>query len=122
MCYDVRFPELFRCLFDNNVDIIMLLLHYSTNRKSALEILVRSRAIETFSYVIGAAQGGMHSSGRTTYGHSMIVEPWGSMVAKLDNADQGIIYAVIDLDKVRAARKAIPLNNQRRIQFDFHSY
>ena len=115
VCYDVRFPELFRCLFDNNAEIIMLPSAFTVpTGKAHWEVLVRSRAIENFSYLIGAAQGGTHSSGRKTYGHSIIVEPWGSIAAKMDNDDEGIIYAEIDLAKVHEARKSIPLKNQRR--------
>lgn len=118
VCYDVRFPELFRSLFDNNAEIIMLPSAFTVpTGKAHWEILVRSRAIENFCYLVGAAQGGTHTSGRKTYGHSMIVEPWGSIAAKMDTDDQGIIYADIDLAKVHAARKSIPLQQQRRIPF-----
>ena len=76
ICYDVRFPELFRSLFLRGVEIIILPSAFTVKTgKAHWEVLVRSRAIENFCYVIAAAQGGHHTNGRNTYGHSLIVDP-----------------------------------------------
>jgi predicted amidohydrolase len=72
------------------------------------ETLLRARAIETGSYVIAAAQGGAHQNGRSTYGHSMIIDPWGKIVAAAGNDEPGIIYADIDLAHVDEVRGRVP--------------
>ena len=72
------------------------------------EVLLRARAIETGAFVIAPAQGGVHEDGRTTYGHSMIVNPWGEVIAQLDHDEPGMIVADLDLDEVAAARAKIP--------------
>ena len=119
VCYDVRFPELFRCLFNNGADIIILPSAFTVPTGEAhWELLARSRAIENFCYLIGACQGGTHASGRKTYGNSIIVEPWGKLAAKCEGDNPGIIYADIDLNKVYEARKSIPIKTHQRIFFD----
>lgn len=119
VCYDVRFPELFRCLFDEGVEIIALPSAFTVpTGKAHWEVLLRSRAIENFSYVIAAAQAGTHASGRTTWGHSMIVEPWGNIAAEITNDHPGIVYAEFDVNKIHEARKSIPIKNHRRIFFN----
>ena len=119
VCYDIRFPELFRCLFDRGAEIIALPSAFTVpTGKAHWEVLVRSRAIENFCYVIGAAQGGTHTNGRETYGHSMIVEPWGGIAAKLPGMGEGIIYTDINLRNVYEGRKLIPVQNHRRILID----
>ncbi len=119
VCYDVRFPELFRCLFNKGAEIIVLPSAFTVLTGAAhWEVLVRSRAIENFCYVIGACQGGTHSNGRKTYGNSIIIEPWGNIIAKQAGIASGIIYAVIDLAKVYDARRSIPIQTHQRIFFD----
>jgi nitrilase len=109
VCFDVRFPELFQQLRQKGAEIITLPSAFTVPTGEAhWEILARSRAIDNFSYVIGACQGGTHSNGRKTYGHSMIIGPWGEIIAQKEDATPGIIYATIDLQKVHTARKAIP--------------
>ena len=83
VCYDLRFPELFRCLFNKGAEIIILPTAFTEKTgKAHWEVLARSRAIENFCYFIGACQGGVHSNGRTTYGNSIIIDPWGNIISK----------------------------------------
>jgi nitrilase len=119
VCFDVRFPELFRCMFERGAEIFILPSAFTVPTGLAhWEVLTRSRAIENFSYLIGSCQGGTHSGGRKTFGHSLMVAPWGNVCAKLDGTDTGVIYASIDLDKVYEARKAIPIARHQCISFD----
>lgn len=116
VCYDIRFPELFRALVNQGAQLLVIPAAFTaTTGKAHWEILLRARAIENFCYVLGAAQGGTHASLRETFGHSMVVAPWGDIVAeRLDNTP-GIVYADVDLDKVARARSAIPaLSHQHR--------
>jgi len=119
VCYDVRFPELFRCMFNAGAEIFVLPSAFTVPTGQAhWELLARSRAVESFCYVIGACQGATHSGGRKTYGHSLIVEPWGNIAAKLDGVEPGVIYADIDLNKVYDARKSIAIKEHQRIFFN----
>jgi predicted amidohydrolase len=78
------------------------------------QTLLRARAIETGSYVIAAAQGGTHENGRATYGHSMIIAPWGEIIAEIDGDEPGVLLASVDLDLVNEARRRLPaLDNAR---------
>jgi predicted amidohydrolase len=116
VCYDIRFPELFRSLFNQGVDIFVLPSAFTIKTGTAhWEVLLRARAIENFCYMIAAAQGGTHTNGRQTYGHSLIVEPWGEIIAKLPGTNAGVIYADIDLQKVKQARAAIPVDKHQKI-------
>jgi len=119
VCYDVRFPELFRCLFNKGAEIIALPSAFTVKTGEAhWELLSRSRAVENFCYVIGACQGGTHSNGRKTYGNSIIVEPWGSIVSKQEGIKSGVIYSTIDLMKLNEIRKSIPVAQHQKIFFD----
>lgn len=119
VCYDLRFPEMFRCFFNEGVEIILLPTAFTEKTgKAHWEVLSRSRAIENFSYFVGSCQGGLHSNGRTTYGNSLIIGPWGDVISKKEGMEQGIIYGNIDLNKVHDARKSIPIQNHQRIFFD----
>jgi deaminated glutathione amidase len=119
VCYDVRFPELFRVLFNKGAEIIVLPSAFTVPTGEAhWELLARSRALENFCYLIGACQGGTHANGRKTYGHSIIVGPWGEVLAKKEGIESGVLYADIDLKKVYEARKMIPIAEHQRIFFD----
>lgn len=119
VCYDIRFPEMFRCLFNMGAEIIVLPSAFTTKTGEAhWEVLTRSCAIQNLSYLIGAAQGGTHTSGRKTHGHSLIVNPWGEIIATQHNAEPGIIYADIDLKNLHEIRKSIPIADHQRIVFD----
>jgi predicted amidohydrolase len=119
VCYDLRFPELFRCFFNKGVEIIILPTAFTEKTgKAHWEVLARSRAIENFCYFIGSCQGGVHSNGRTTFGHSIIIGPWGDIISKKESLEPGIIYADIDINSVYEARKSIPIKHHQRIFFD----
>lgn len=116
VCYDIRFPELFRQLFDKGAEMIALPAAFTVPTGEAhWELLARARAIETFSYIIGACQGGTHANGRQTFGNSLIIAPWGNITAKQNGIEEGIAYAEIDLDKVHEARRKIPVHAHRKV-------
>lgn len=119
VCYDIRFPEMFRYLFNQGAEIICLPSAFTVKTGQAhWEVLCRSRAIENFCYLIGAAQGGTHSNSRQTYGNSLIVNPWGEIIAKQTSLQPGVIYAELDLEQLHLIRKNIPIADSQKIFFD----
>lgn len=119
VCYDVRFPELFRVLFNRGAEILLLPSAFTVPTGEAhWGILTRSRAIENFCYLIAPAQGGTHTSGRKTFGNSVIVHPWGNVLAQQTGTESGVIFADIDLQKEKEIRKAIPVAQHQKIFFD----
>lgn len=115
ICYDLRFPELFRDLLDRGMEILAIPSAFtSITGKAHWETLLRARAIENQCYVIAAAQGGYHASGRETHGDSMIVDPWGIIMNRLSKT-AGIVKADIDIERVRNVRKTFPAVNHRRL-------
>ncbi|MEJ0022271.1 MAG: carbon-nitrogen hydrolase family protein [Alphaproteobacteria bacterium] len=109
ICYDVRYPELYRALGSAGAEIIFVPAAFTKpTGKVHWEVLLRARAIETGAFVVAAAQGGVHEDGRSTWGHSTIVGPWGEVIATLDHDDPGVLVADIDLDEVQSARSKIP--------------
>ncbi|MEZ5996256.1 MAG: carbon-nitrogen hydrolase family protein [Hyphomonadaceae bacterium] len=109
ICYDVRFPRLYGALARAGAEIIAVPAAFTaTTGQAHWETLLRARAIETACFVIAPAQGGRHEDGRATWGHSTIVNPWGKVIAKLDNDEPGYIVADLDLDQVAEARAKIP--------------
>jgi predicted amidohydrolase len=109
ICYDVRFPPLFNALANGGAQLIAVPAAFTVPTGQAhWEVLLRARAIETGSYVIAAAQGGLHPNGRATYGHSMIIDPWGKILAELDHDEPGVITAEISAETVADARQRIP--------------
>ncbi|MFA7400349.1 MAG: carbon-nitrogen hydrolase family protein [Sideroxydans sp.] len=113
VCYDLRFPELFRAM--KNVDIIVLPAAFTaTTGKMHWEPLVRARAIENLSYVIAAAQGGYHVNGRETHGHSMIVDPWGRIMDELQRGS-GVVVADVNPGYQASLRKSLPALTHRTL-------
>lgn len=109
ICYDLRFAELYGALARAGAEIIAVPAAFTVPTGQAhWETLLRARAIETAAFVIAPAQGGRHEDGRATWGHSMIIDPWGKVLAKLDHDEPGFILADLDLDQVSAARAKIP--------------
>jgi predicted amidohydrolase len=109
ICYDLRFAPLYTAYAKAGAEIITVPSAFTVPTGQAhWETLLRARAIETAAYVIAPAQGGRHEDGRSTYGHSIIIDPWGKVLAKLDNDEPGYIVADLDLDAVAAARAKIP--------------
>lgn len=105
-CYDLRFPELYRAM--GNVDMIVVPSAFTdTTGKAHWETLVRARAIENLCYVIAPAQGGYHLSGRETYGHSMIVDPWGVVLDQLPRGS-GVVIASINTQYQESLRQSLP--------------
>ncbi|MBI5751943.1 MAG: carbon-nitrogen hydrolase family protein [Hydrogenophilales bacterium] len=113
ICYDLRFPELFRAMGD--VDIIVLPSAFTdTTGKAHWETLVRARAIENLAYVIAPAQGGYHLSGRETHGHSMIVDPWGVVLDRLPRGS-GVVIAGVNPAYQASLRNSLPALKHRTL-------
>jgi predicted amidohydrolase len=109
ICYDMRFPKLYNSLANAGATLIAVPAAFTVPTGQAhWHVLLRARAIETGSYVIAAAQGGQHPNGRATYGHSLVVDPWGRIVAELDHDEPGVLLAEISPDRVVDARQRIP--------------
>ncbi|MDQ0349880.1 carbon-nitrogen hydrolase family protein [Ancylobacter vacuolatus] len=117
ICYDLRFPALFRALAEAGAGMIAAPAAFTQSTGEAhWHILLRARAIETGCYVLAAAQGGTHENGRQTFGHSLIIDPWGTILAE-GGTEPGIIAAEIDPAKVAGVRGRIPsLSNGRRFE------
>ena len=114
ICYDVRFPNLYRDLATNGAEIIVVPSAFSNETGPFhWHTLLKARAIETGSFIIAPAQTGIHQCGRTSYGHSLIISPWGE-VLKDAKKKVGAITAKINLDEVLMARKAIPSLNSKK--------
>ncbi|APZ42758.1 carbon-nitrogen hydrolase family protein [Acidihalobacter ferrooxydans] len=116
ICYDLRFPELFRALLDRGAQIIAVPAAFTAHTGRAhWEPLLRARAIENLVYVIAAAQGGYHVSGRETYGHSMIVDSWGGVLAQRERG-AGTVCAQIDPERQHRVRRSFPSIDHRRLK------
>ncbi len=109
ICYDLRFAPLYSALARAGAEIIAVPAAFTVpTGRAHWETLLRARAIETAAFVIAPAQGGRHEDGRATWGHSMIIDPWGKVLAQLDHDEPGLIIADLDLDEVAASRAKIP--------------
>ena len=122
ICYDIRFAELYSVYAKAEVDIILVPAAFLVKTGQAhWEVLLRARAIESQCYVIASAQAGTHHSqagilSRETFGHSMIVDPWGDVKA-FKTTEVGVVFAELSQDLIRNVRKQIPMKNHRRIDF-----
>ncbi len=115
VCYDLRFPELFRTMLDEGMELLALPSAFTAvTGKAHWEPLVRARAIENLSYVFAAGQGGYHLNGRATYGHSMIVDPWGQVMNELATGS-GLVCAELNLEQLRNIRRTFPCLDHRHI-------
>ena len=115
ICYDLRFPILYQDLAVNGAEIIVVPSAFSNSTGPVhWHTLLKARAIETGSFIIAPAQTGYHECGRISYGHSLIVSPWGK-VLKDAKKEIGVIHTKIDLNEVKKARKAIPSLNSKKI-------
>ncbi|NNG11959.1 MAG: carbon-nitrogen hydrolase family protein [Halobacteria archaeon] len=116
ICYDLRFPELFRQQLSAGMEIVVMPAAFTAiTGRAHWEVLVRARAIENLCYVVAAGQGGYHLNGRETHGHSMIVDPWGIVLNSLSRGP-GVVCASIDLERLESARRNFPSINHRRLQ------
>ena len=114
VCYDLRFPELFRAMLDQGMEVLAVPSAFTAVTGMAhWEILVRARAVENLSYVIAAAQGGYHANGRETYGDSMIVDPWGVVLDRLPRGS-GVVSAAIESARLKSIRRNFPAIQHRR--------
>ncbi|KAK1286492.1 hypothetical protein QJS10_CPB20g00368 [Acorus calamus] len=117
VCYDLRFPDLYQQLrFQHQAQVLLVPAAFTkTTGEAHWEILLRARAIETQCYVIAAAQTGRHSEKRESYGDTLIIDPWGSIVARLpDRLSTGIVVADIDLSSIDAVRTKMPISEHRK--------
>jgi nitrilase len=111
ICYDLRFPELFRRL--GQVDLLVLPAAFTeTTGRAHWEILLRARAIENQCYVLAAAQGGRHPNGRMTHGNSMIIDPWGEILARIDKGE-GVVLAELNRQRLVDTRSSLPALKHR---------
>ena len=116
VCYDLRFPELFRQQLDAGMEILVLPSAFTAiTGRAHWEVLVRARAIENLCYVIAPDQGGYHLNGRETYGNSMIVDPWGTVLNRLSRGP-GVVCAAIDLGLLNSVRRNFPSIQHRRLE------
>jgi nitrilase len=113
ICYDVRFPELYRALGSFDVMFVPSAFTVPTGR-AHWEILLRARAVENQAYVVAPAQAGLHPSGRRTYGHSMVVDPWGDVLAQREDGE-AVVLAEIDTERIREVRRSLPALLNRRL-------
>lgn len=115
ICYDLRFPELFRSMLAQDVEWFAIPAAFTAaTGRAHWEILCRARAIENLCYVVAAAQGGKHGATRETWGHSMIVDAWGQIVTQQISQGAGVIHATIDLDRLRETRRLFPALSHRK--------
>ncbi|MFN2309841.1 MAG: carbon-nitrogen hydrolase family protein [Gammaproteobacteria bacterium] len=118
ICYDLRFPELFRAMLDRGMELFAVPAAFTAvTGRAHWEVLMRARAIENLAYGFAAAQGGYHVNGRETYGDSMIVDPWGNVLDRLASGP-GVVCAEVDLDRVRSIRRQFPAVAHRRLRCD----
>lgn len=113
VCYDLRFPELYRAMGDCTLIVVPAAFTYTTG-KAHWEILLRARAIENQCYVLAAAQGGKHVNGRRTWGHSMLVDPWGEIKAEIPEGE-GVIVGDIDQELIARVRENLPALKHRKL-------
>jgi nitrilase len=115
VCYDLRFPELFRRLLDQGAELFVVPSAFTARTGRAhWETLVRARAIENLAYLVAPAQGGYHVNGRETHGDSMIVSPWGEVLDRLPRGS-GVVLAECDLRQVQRIRTAFPSIRHRKL-------
>ncbi|MDP1614063.1 MAG: carbon-nitrogen hydrolase family protein [Sulfuritalea sp.] len=119
ICYDLRFPELFRALaqlpnqLPSPVDLLVLPAAFTeTTGRAHWEMLLRARAVENQCYVLAAAQGGQHPNGRMTHGNSMVIDPWGEVLARMDKGE-GVVVAELDRQKLVDIRASLPALEHR---------
>jgi nitrilase len=115
VCYDLRFPELFRNMVNHGAELIAIPSAFTAKTgKAHWEVLVRARAIENLCYVIAAGQGGYHLNGRESYGDSMIVDPWGQILDRLASGS-GFVVADYDRQQIAKVRRSFPVLEHRKL-------
>ena len=112
ICYDVRFPELYRALGDCSLVCVPSAFTWTTGN-AHWHLLLRTRAVENQVYVLAAAQGGVHPNGRRTYGHSCLVDPWGEIVAERVEDGPGVVAGLVDPARTAEVRSRLPAHQHR---------
>jgi predicted amidohydrolase len=116
ICYDLRFPELFRNQVDQGANLILLPAAFTARTgRDHWEVLLRARAIENLAYVVAPAQYGQHMPGRRSYGRSLIVDPWGTLLAQAPDGE-GVILAQLDYERLQRLRRELPALRHRRLR------
>jgi nitrilase len=114
VCYDLRFPELFRCMLGQGMEVAVIPSAFTAvTGRAHWELLVRARAVENLCYVVASNQGGYHVGGRETHGESMIVDPWGVVVERLGRSP-GVITAEISREQIERVRRSFPATQHRK--------
>jgi len=115
ICYDLRFPELYRALVDRGAELLVVPAAFTLHTgKDHWHVLLRARAIESQCFVLAAAQWGKHPQGRTTYGHSLVVDPWGTIIAEASDRI-GAVVADVSREDLRRVRASVPCLQHRRL-------
>jgi predicted amidohydrolase len=115
ICYDLRFPELYRALVAQGASVLLVPAAFTLHTgKDHWHTLLRARAIESQAFVVAAAQWGKHPQGRSTYGHSLVVDPWGTVIAEASDR-VGVVSATLDLSYLERVRAAVPCLSHRRL-------
>lgn len=115
ICYDLRFPELYRALMQPPCDVLCVPSAFThTTGQAHWELLLRARAVENQCYVLAPAQGGQHENGRRTWGHSMVVDPWGKVLAVCDEGE-GLALADVDTEHIMQTRARLPALAHRKL-------
>ena len=116
VCYDLRFPELYRRYAAEGCELLLVPSAFThVTGQAHWELLLRARAVENLAYVAAAAQGGVHDNGRRTWGHSMVVEPWGEVIAERAEDGPGIAVAELDASRLAGLRTRLPALEHRRL-------
>ena len=116
ICYDLRFPELYRALSDAGAEVLLVPAAFTLHTgKDHWHVLLRARAIEAQAFVVAAAQQGAHPGGRHTYGHSLIVDPWGTVVADAPDGP-GIVFATLERSRLESVRRSLPSLQHRKLK------
>lgn len=111
ICYDLRFPELYR---DLHADVLLVPSAFThTTGQAHWEPLLRARAIENLAFVVAPAQGGLHENGRRNWGHSMVVDPWGAVIAQRSDDGEGLVTATLDAARLAEVRRQLPALEHR---------
>ena len=114
VCYDLRFPELYRAHARAGADLLLVPSAFThTTGQAHWEVLLRARAVENLAYVLAPAQGGTHENGRRTWGHSMLVDPWGQVLAQQQEARAGVVSGALDPQRLRDVRLQLPALSHR---------
>ncbi|MEO5761551.1 MAG: carbon-nitrogen hydrolase family protein [Vicinamibacteria bacterium] len=115
ICYDVRFPELYRSLSAQGAEVLLVPSAFTDRTgRDHWELLLRARAVENLCYVLASAQWGKHGAKRASYGHAMIIDPWGSVVAQIPEGE-GVALATLDFDRLDRLRAEMPALRARRL-------